>query len=138
MAVSKWIDIRWEDKHYYQHTTSTSYGNPVKARIDYKPDRTIDPKSTYSDLGLKHFGFTTQEETNQTKAKKEKTKKEKPREGDDGGGKKLPWWAKVLLSPFLLILWILKMILKLVWWVIKLFLLIITFGLISNWLNDEK
>ena len=108
MAVSEWIDIRWEDKHYYKHTTSTSYGNPVIARI------------------------------NQSKAKKEKTKKEKPREGDDGGGKKLPWWAKVLLSPFLLILWILKMILKLVWWVIKLFLLIITFGLISNWLNDEK
>ena len=49
-----WIDIGWEDKKYYNNTSSTSYGKPVTAFVMYGPDGRPDKKSLTS-LGIKHF-----------------------------------------------------------------------------------
>ena len=49
-----WINIAWEDKKYYNNTSSTSYGNPVTALVTYGPDGRPDKRSLTS-LGIKHF-----------------------------------------------------------------------------------
>lgn len=49
-----WIDISWEDKKYYNNTSSKSYGDPVQALVQYGPDGRPDKRSLTS-LGIKHF-----------------------------------------------------------------------------------
>lgn len=48
------INIRWEDKHYYNNTSSTSYGNPVTALVSYGPDGRPS-KSCLTKAGIEHF-----------------------------------------------------------------------------------
>ena len=48
------IDITWEDKMYYNNTTSTSYGNPVTAFVTYGPDGRPD-KRCLTKPGLEYF-----------------------------------------------------------------------------------
>ena len=48
------IDITWEDKKYYNNTSSTSYGNPVTALVTYGPDGRPD-KRCLTKLGIEYF-----------------------------------------------------------------------------------
>ena len=49
-----WIDITWEDKKYYNNTSSTSYGNPVTALVTYGPDGRPD-KRCLTKPGIEYF-----------------------------------------------------------------------------------
>ncbi|MDE7414504.1 MAG: hypothetical protein K2N05_12065 [Muribaculaceae bacterium] len=83
--------------------------------------------------------------SSQPSAPEKKTKESKSKSGGKGG-----YWSACknmfgglfwILSPILLVLWIpitiIKWIFKLLWAIIKLALGILTFGLISNWLNKQ-
>lgn len=53
-----WHDIAWEEKKYFNDTTSTSYGNPVQARYTLDANGNIDPQYL-TEEGKAHFGVAT-------------------------------------------------------------------------------
>lgn len=57
MAVQDqlWHDISWEEKRYFKNTSSTSYGQPVKAL--YRTDENGKPcANDLTEAGKKYFG----------------------------------------------------------------------------------
>ena len=74
-----WIDIKWEEKHFYNNTTSTSYGNPVQALISSGGPKPQD----LTPAGRKHFGFA---ESSSVPAKSSSPSKSNKKSSGSSGG----------------------------------------------------
>lgn len=104
----------WNDHLNYKGNSSK--GGDLYVTVHYNDDGTIDKKRTYTKEYLKKL-----EEEEDGTNKKEKKKK------DTTGRKKDGCLAKIIKAPF-----------KLLWWLIKIVLKILTFGLIASILDDDK
>lgn len=84
-----WIDIKWEEKHFYNNTTSTSYGNPVQALISSGGPKPQD----LTPAGRKHFGFA---ESSSVPAKSSSPSKSNKKSSSISGGGVLKAAGKAL------------------------------------------
>lgn len=87
------INISWEDKKYYNNTSSTSYGNPVTALVSYEPDGRPS-KSCLTKAGIERF--YGKEEAAPAPARKTTEKSSKSSKSSSSGGGVLKAAGKAL------------------------------------------
>lgn len=122
--MSKWrelIDVdRNETAGKYSSTLDPGSGDTVQAYVYYNSDGTIDEKKTYTDYYYKQLHKDDEGKSKDKKDKKEKPSKTKPSKEKEGCLTKL-WKA-----PF-----------RLLWWLIKKALVILSLGVLSGLLNSD-
>lgn len=117
MSSVKDVPISEEEfRHNNHYKNSSEGGGKFYAKMYYNDDGSLNEELTYSksyykELHSEDSGKNKEEKV--TKEKKKKEKKEKKGKTKDGN-KKEGCLKKILLAPFRLIWWLLKMILKLI------------------------
>ena len=110
------IDVkRNESAGKYSSTLDPDSGDTVQAYVYYNSDGTIDEKKTYTDYYYKQLHKDDEVEDDEDKNKKEKPSKEK--EG---------CLTKLWKAPF-----------RLLWWLVKKALIILSLGILSGLLNGD-
>lgn len=110
MSSVKDVPISEEEfRHNNHYKNSSEGGGKFYAKMYYNDDGSLNEELTYSksyykELHPENSGKNKEEKVTKGKKKKEKTK----------DGKKEGCLKKILLAPFRLIWWLLKMILKLI------------------------
>ena len=110
------IDVkRNESAGKYSSTLDPGSGDTVQAYVYYNSDGTIDEKKTYTDYYYKQLHKDDDDESKDKKDKKAKSSKEK--EG---------CLTKLWKAPF-----------RLLWWLVKKALIILSLGILSGLLNGD-
>lgn len=110
----KWVNISKDEYLHggYRYTSRSGAGVDTEymAKVMYNNDGSIDENSTFSQSKLK-------------KQDKVKEKKVKTNSGEDKDG----CLSKILKAPF-----------KLLWWLLKKILIVVSLGMLGSWLNGDS